>query len=64
MWGYFYNIMQRKPIIVAIDKPKMSAIQAMLRAAAYNWRAPCFGEDDDDVARQVAREFGQVGERA
>ena len=40
-------------------------MRALLLAAMHRWRIAAYGfEDEDDVARMVAREFGEVGERA
>ena len=43
----------------------MTRLRALLLAAMHRWQALSFGfEDEDDVARMVAREFGELGERA
>ena len=40
----------------------LDRIRLLLLTAAARWRALAYGfEDEDDVARMVAREFGEVG---
>ena len=45
---------------MARPSPTMKTIRALLLAAMHRWRIAAYGfEDEDDVARMVAAQFGQ-----